>query len=164
MLKYKQHEHDKEGKYTWINIWAASQQNQHYAFVTSMDQDQLAHPSSLIRIHAVCLQTLLQLEKLIVNSMDPDQTARHRLVWIHAGRKHIMLDLSWRGSFVKRIKYNFSIKIETHSWNFSKVHPLHCLNPLHILGMFNILSKNKETFSIFHYMFPFLFNHNNFFI
>jgi hypothetical protein len=31
--------------------------------------------------------------------MDPDQTARVRkLVWIHAGRKPIMLVLSWRGS------------------------------------------------------------------
>jgi hypothetical protein len=32
--------------------------------------------------------------------MDPDQTARmRRLVWIHGGRKPIMLVLSWRGSF-----------------------------------------------------------------
>jgi hypothetical protein len=32
--------------------------------------------------------------------MDPDQTARmRRLVWIHAGRKPIMLVLSWRGSY-----------------------------------------------------------------
>jgi hypothetical protein len=31
--------------------------------------------------------------------MDPDQTARmRRLVWIHAGRKPIMLVLSWHGS------------------------------------------------------------------
>jgi hypothetical protein len=31
--------------------------------------------------------------------MDPDQNARmRRLVWIHAGRKPIMLVLSWRGS------------------------------------------------------------------
>jgi hypothetical protein len=42
---------------------------------------------------------LLQVEKLIENSMDPDQTALMlRLVWIHAGRKPIMLVLSWRGS------------------------------------------------------------------
>jgi hypothetical protein len=40
-----------------------------------MDPDQPAHPRSLIRIHAVLLQTLLQIEKLIANSMDPDQTA-----------------------------------------------------------------------------------------
>ena len=33
--------------------------------------------------------------------MNPDQTARmRRLVWIHAGRKHTMLVLSWRGSFI----------------------------------------------------------------
>jgi hypothetical protein len=33
--------------------------------------------------------------------MDPDQTARmHRLVWIHAGRKSIMLILSWHGSYL----------------------------------------------------------------
>jgi hypothetical protein len=36
--------------------------------------------------------------------MDPDQTAwMRRLVWIHAGRKRIMLVLSWRGSFVSEI-------------------------------------------------------------
>jgi hypothetical protein len=39
-----------------------------------MDPDQPAHLHSLIRIHAVCLPTLLQVEKLIANSMD--QTAR----------------------------------------------------------------------------------------
>jgi hypothetical protein len=31
---------------------------------------------SLIKIHAVRLQTLLQVEKLMANSMDPDQTAQ----------------------------------------------------------------------------------------
>jgi hypothetical protein len=37
--------------------------------------------------------------------MDPDQTARmRRLVRIHAGRKPIMLFLSWRGSFKSAIK------------------------------------------------------------
>jgi hypothetical protein len=40
-----------------------------------MDPDQPVHPRNLIRIHAVRLQTLLQEEKLIANSMDPDQTA-----------------------------------------------------------------------------------------
>jgi hypothetical protein len=60
-----------------------------------MDPDQPAHPHSLIRIHAVCLPTLLQVEKLIAISMDPDQTVRmRRLVLIHAGRKRIMLVLS----------------------------------------------------------------------
>jgi hypothetical protein len=53
-----------------------SRQNQHSAFPTSMDPDQPAHPRGLIRIHAVRLQTLLQVEKLIANSMDPDQTAQ----------------------------------------------------------------------------------------
>jgi hypothetical protein len=33
-----------------------------------MDPDQPAHPRSLIRIHAVRLPTLLQVEKLIANS------------------------------------------------------------------------------------------------
>jgi hypothetical protein len=71
--------------------WAASWQNQHNEFATSR----------LIRIHAVRLPTLLQVEKLIANSMDPDQTARmRRLVWIHTGRKPIMLVLSWRSSNV----------------------------------------------------------------
>jgi hypothetical protein len=40
-----------------------------------MDPDLPAHPRSLIRIHVVRLQTLKQVEKLIANSMDPDQTA-----------------------------------------------------------------------------------------
>jgi hypothetical protein len=52
-----------------------------------MDQDQPVHPHSLIKINAIRLPTLLQVEKLIANSMDADQTARmSRLVWIHAGR------------------------------------------------------------------------------
>jgi hypothetical protein len=51
--------------------------------------------TSLIMTHAVRLQTLLQVEKLIANSKDPDQTARiRRLVWIHAGSKPILLVLS----------------------------------------------------------------------
>jgi hypothetical protein len=50
---------------------------------------------SLIRMHAVLLPTLLQVAKLIVNSMDPDQAVRMRsLVWIHAGPKPIILVLS----------------------------------------------------------------------
>jgi hypothetical protein len=56
-----------------LNIWAASWQKQRNAFPTSMDRDQPVHPRSLIRIHAVWLPTLLQVEKLIENSMDPDQ-------------------------------------------------------------------------------------------
>jgi hypothetical protein len=60
-----------------------------------MDPDQRVRPRSLIRIHAVPLQTLLQVEKLIANSIDLDQTARmRRLVGIHAGRKRITLVLS----------------------------------------------------------------------
>jgi hypothetical protein len=72
-------------------IWAVSWQNQHSAFATSMDPDQAAHLHSLIRIHAVRLQTQLQVQKLTAKSMDDadlDQTAPMRsLVWIHAGRK-----------------------------------------------------------------------------
>jgi hypothetical protein len=64
-----------------------------------MDPDQPVHPRSLIMMHAVRLQTILQVEKLIANSMDPDKTARmRRQVWIHAGRKHTLLVSSWRGS------------------------------------------------------------------
>jgi hypothetical protein len=54
--------------------YAMSRQNQHNGFATGMDPEQPAHPHSLIRIHAVRLPTLLQVEKLIANSMDPDQT------------------------------------------------------------------------------------------
>jgi hypothetical protein len=60
-----------------------------------MDPDQPVHPRSLIKTHAVRLQPLLQVEKLIANNMDPDQAAwMHMLVWIHAGRKPIILVLS----------------------------------------------------------------------
>jgi hypothetical protein len=66
-----------------------------------MNPDQPAHPRSLIRIHDVRLQTLLQVEKLIASSMDPDQTElMHRLVWIHASRKRTMVVVSWRGSIM----------------------------------------------------------------
>jgi hypothetical protein len=41
-----------------INKWAASRQNQHSAFATSMASDQPAHPRSLTRIHAVRYQFL----------------------------------------------------------------------------------------------------------
>jgi hypothetical protein len=69
--------------------------NQHSGFSISMDPDQPETPCSLIRIHAVRLPTPLQVEKLIANSMDPDQTARmRRLVSINAGRKRTMLVLS----------------------------------------------------------------------
>jgi hypothetical protein len=43
-----------------------------------MDPDLPAYLRSL-RIHAVRLQTILQVEKLIANSMDPDQTAQDGL-------------------------------------------------------------------------------------
>jgi hypothetical protein len=77
-----------------LEKWTASQQNQRNAFATSMD-----YLRSLIRIHDVRLQTLLQVEKLIANSMNPDQTAQMgRLVWIHAVLKLSMLVLSWRSS------------------------------------------------------------------
>jgi hypothetical protein len=81
------------------SIWAVPWQNQHSAFATSIDPDQPTHSRSLIRIHAIRLQSLLQVEKLIANSMDPDQSARRRrLVWIHAGRERTMLVLSFYDS------------------------------------------------------------------
>jgi hypothetical protein len=45
-----------------------------------MDPDQPAHLRNLIRIHAVRLQTLLQVEILIANSIDPAQTAQTHYV------------------------------------------------------------------------------------
>jgi hypothetical protein len=52
-------------------------------------------------IYAVRVQTLLQVEKMTANSVNPDQNARmRRLVWIHDGRKCTMLVLSWCGSFI----------------------------------------------------------------
>jgi hypothetical protein len=44
-----------------------------------MDLDQPAQLRSLIKIHAVPLPTLLQVQKLMANSMDPDAQMR-RLV------------------------------------------------------------------------------------
>jgi hypothetical protein len=83
----------KSGHSICIKNWASSRQNQHNGFATSNDPDK--------PVHAVRLPTLLQVEKLIANSMDPDQPApKCRLVWIHAGRKPIMLVLSWHGSNV----------------------------------------------------------------
>jgi hypothetical protein len=91
-------------------IWAASRQNQHNGFATSMGPDQ----RSLIRIHAVRLQILLQVEKLIANSMNSDQTTRmRRRVWIHAGRKPIMFVLSWRGSYNSLVVCRILITIST---------------------------------------------------
>jgi hypothetical protein len=43
-----------------------------------MDPNQPAHPRSLIKINTVPLQTLLLVEKLKANSIDPDHTARMR--------------------------------------------------------------------------------------
>jgi hypothetical protein len=52
-------EHNYRSVTLWAkHIWAVSRQNQHNWFATSMDPDQPAHPRSLIRIHAVPLQTL----------------------------------------------------------------------------------------------------------
>jgi hypothetical protein len=70
--------------------------NQHNGFATSMDPDQPAHPPSLIRIHAVRLQTPITSKETDSkqHAMDPDQTARmRRLVWIHTSCKPIMLVL-----------------------------------------------------------------------
>jgi hypothetical protein len=74
-------------------LWAVSWQNQRNAFANSMDPDQPTHPRSLIRIHAVRLQTILQVEKLIAISMYPDQTAESMLVanalcWFCHGAAH----------------------------------------------------------------------------
>jgi hypothetical protein len=74
----------------------------------------LFYSSTLVRIHAVRLPALLQVEKLTANSMNPDQTTWiRRLVWIHAGRKRTMLVLSWRGSYDE---YKSILKKNKISW------------------------------------------------
>jgi hypothetical protein len=73
--------------------WAMSRQNQHNGFATSMDPYEPAHPRSLIRIHAVRLQTLKQVEKLIANSMDPDQTTLGCAGW--SGSMLVVNPLCW---------------------------------------------------------------------
>jgi hypothetical protein len=47
-----------------------------------MDPDQPAHPHSLI--NSVRLPILLQEEKLIANSMDPDQTAQSKIAQFYS--------------------------------------------------------------------------------
>jgi hypothetical protein len=47
-----------------------------------MDPDQPGHPRSLIRIHAVRLPTLLQVQKLTANSMDPDHSILIYTWWL----------------------------------------------------------------------------------
>jgi hypothetical protein len=47
-----------------------------------MDPDKPAHPRSLIKVHPVRLPTLLQVEKLIANNMDPDQPARMQTYYV----------------------------------------------------------------------------------
>jgi hypothetical protein len=44
------------------------------------DRDQPERSHSLIGIYAVCLQTTLQVDKLIAIIMDPDQTDQHKIV------------------------------------------------------------------------------------
>jgi hypothetical protein len=53
------------------------------ASTVTMYPDQAAHPCSLIRIHAVCYQSLLVIEFV---------SEQHES-WIHAGRKPTMLVL-----------------------------------------------------------------------
>jgi hypothetical protein len=84
-------------RYDTNKYLAASRQNQHNAFATSMNPDQPAHPCSLIRIHAVRLQTLLSVEKVKANSVDPDQNAQmcrlvsiHAICWFCHGAAHII--------------------------------------------------------------------------
>jgi hypothetical protein len=65
-----------------------------------MDLDQPAHPRSLIRIHAVRLPTLLQVEKLIATSVDPDQDPcwfANALCWFCCDAAHLSLSkfFSW---------------------------------------------------------------------
>jgi hypothetical protein len=58
---------------------------------TSLRFRAVSSGSMLFAYHA----TLLQVEKLIANIMDLDQTVRMgRLVWIHAGRKPLIFVLS----------------------------------------------------------------------
>jgi hypothetical protein len=95
-----------------ITIWAASRQNQHSAFAISMDPDQPAHPRSLIRIHAVRFQTLLQVDKLIANSRQTDSEQHGS--WSNCAGAQAGLDPCWSQthyvSFVMaRLKLNIVI-------------------------------------------------------
>jgi hypothetical protein len=58
--------------------------------------------------------------------MDPNQTARmRRLVWIHAGRKPIMLVLSWRGSFINFVSTLLDDK-RSYTKLYGKARTLNC--------------------------------------
>jgi hypothetical protein len=54
-----------------------------------MDPDQPGPPRSLIRIHAVRLQTLLQVDKLVANNIEQHQTARRlHITYVHIHCEH----------------------------------------------------------------------------
>jgi hypothetical protein len=107
-----------------------------------MDPDQPAHSRSLIRIHAVRLQTLLQVDKLIANSMDPDQTARRQagldpcwsqtanpLCWICHGTAHFLITPEMQFFFLFQ---NLQTK------NFDNYH-FRCIMTLYKVGILYIL-------------------------
>ena len=70
------------------------------AYVPSQDSDQPGWASSLIRVFAVRMKKAGSLATHWAHSEDSDQTGRMpRLIWVYAGRKVILLVLSWGGSF-----------------------------------------------------------------
>jgi hypothetical protein len=64
-----------------------------------MDPNQPAHLRSLIRIHAVRLPTLLQTEKLIANSTDPDQDALAGLDLCWSQTHYVGFVVTWLNYF-----------------------------------------------------------------
>jgi hypothetical protein len=102
-------------------IWTAPWQNHQSAFATSMDPDQHAHRHSLIRIHAVHLQTLFQVEKLMANIMDPDQTAQMQRLDPYWSQTHYV------GFVMVRLKSNYRLimkwKSDWPEFLARRVHP-----------------------------------------
>ena len=84
----------------WMVIWAATWQNQQNECASSEDSDQPG-------IHPVCSESSLSAWRHLgslathwAHSEDSGQTGRMpRLIWVFAGRTHILLVLSCRGLF-----------------------------------------------------------------
>ena len=71
------------------------------ACAPSEDSDQPGYPRSLIRVLAIRMKKVGGLATRWAHSEDSDQTGRMpRLIWVFAGRKVILLVLSWGGSTI----------------------------------------------------------------
>ena len=95
------------------------------ACALSEDSDQPGHPPSLIRVMLSAWRKLGSLATHRAPSEDSDQTGRMpRLTWAFAGRKVILLVLSWGGSYFPHASFFQSVQELPHQyfaryWHFA---------------------------------------------